>query len=222
MKLVLGPFDAASALAGATHLGRGAAQQVDHGPAHAQLGIGGEPVLAGPFVLLGALGQRQQAGLHQVLDVERGASAAGQVPGQLAHHRHEARHPSGNVPAVSLCGVKVGMILNHAAKASLSNSGCPTSGEAGAGCASSASPPTTAITSIGCAAGNSLIEITRQPGARSLSSAAIGRRARGWTTSAGGFSPGSRAATIAAIRSPSERARSGSMTTCPVDGSCIP
>src|SRR5690606_13664695 len=185
VELLLGLLDAPPSLARAAHFGRGAAQQVDHRPAHAQLGISGEAVLVGPVVLLRALGQREESGLHQVLDVERGTRATRQVPGHLAHHRDEARHPSGDVAAVGLRGVEMGMILNHAAKASLSISGAAASGDTGARGDSSPSPPTTAITSIGCAAGSSLIEITRHPGARSLSSAAIGRRARGWTTSTG-------------------------------------
>src|SRR5690606_15474564 len=214
----LGAFDAAALLARAARLGRGTAQQVHHRSAHAQLGIGSKTVFARPVVPLGAFGEGHEPGLHQIFDVERWAGASGEMPGKLSYHRQESRDAICDFATIGLSGRKAGMILNHAAKASLSNSdpysGCgAASGSAWDCCGWSFSPPMTAITSIGWAIGSSLMEITRHPGARSLSSALIGRRARGWTTSAGAPSPGWREAMIAATRSPSDRARSGSTTT---------
>src|SRR5690606_2875016 len=167
-QVLLGALDAAALLARTADFRRGAAQQVDHRAAHAQLGIGGEAVLARPVVALSAFGQRDEAGLHQVLDVERRPRAAGKVPGEVAQHRQEARDAVGDLATVGLRGRKAGMILNHAAKASLSYSGAysgcgaMSDSAAGSGCWS-ASPPMTAMTSIGWATGSSFMEMTRQP-----------------------------------------------------------
>ena len=56
-------FDRAAAI------GEHFADVIKHRPAHAQFGIGREPVVAWPIVPLSAFGQRDQADLHQILNL---------------------------------------------------------------------------------------------------------------------------------------------------------
>ena len=109
------------------------------------------------------------------MPLDPGAARTVDVPGKAPYQRQEAADTvSGLVLRIGAGGGETALVVFHAA----SPSGIGSSGRAGCG---GASPPMTEMTSIGCEGGSSEIDMTRQFGARRRSSAASGRRARGWT-----------------------------------------
>ena len=89
----------------------GAADQIDHRPAHPELGIGSEAVLARPGVALRRLGQGNHSGLHQVFQFDPLPAAAVDVPGEPPDHRHEAADPLGMVAAIG--SLQAFVIVDH-------------------------------------------------------------------------------------------------------------
>jgi hypothetical protein len=78
---------------------RVAAQMIDHVAANSHRGIGGEGVTA-IFIAVRGLHQSDHPDLDQILDIDRTADAAMNVPGDLADERHVR---SGEVAGVVPC-----------------------------------------------------------------------------------------------------------------------
>merc|ERR1712034_130630 len=98
--------------------------------------------------MIDLLRSQSHPGLQQVVHVQRPAAAAFVEPCQSVNHRQEFLDPFVYLARIGALRIEIGVVVFHAARASISWPSC--AGWAGA------SSPITAITSIGCAAGSSL------------------------------------------------------------------